>query len=137
MLAGYLHSYTTALSNQRFRTSFIDGFAGTGYRERQREVGEITSLQGLLFPDIAAPEPQKLLDGSARIALQTQPRFDRYIFIERNSAPCSHLEELKGEFPSLANDILIFQGDANQEIQRLCQAGLKTDRAVFFLDLIY
>jgi hypothetical protein len=26
---------------------------------------------------------QKLLDGSARLALQVEPRFDKYIFIER------------------------------------------------------
>ena len=34
--------------------------------------------QLLLFPDLADREPQELLDGSARLALQTMPRFDKY-----------------------------------------------------------
>ena len=40
--------------------------------------------QSLLFPDLAGEAPQRLLDGSARIALQTEPRFDSDIFIEKN-----------------------------------------------------
>src|SRR4026209_2154705 len=73
VLGKYLQSYTTALKDKPtpqspFRKAFIDAFAGTGYRspriESQDEQG-----QEQLFPDLAAPDSQALLDGSARIAL--------------------------------------------------------------------
>lgn len=137
VLAGYLHAYTTALQGKPtkerpFRKGYIDAFAGTGYRTEKRE-GSAQQTE-LLFPDLAAAAPQDLLDGSARLALKNQPRFDRYIFIERSPARCRHLEQLKAEFPSLASDISVRQGDANEEIQRLCAKDWRSNRAVLFLD---
>jgi three-Cys-motif partner protein len=126
----YLKGYTTALKKAPFRTAYIDAFAGTGYRSL-REEGDGTELR---FPDLAADAPQSLLDGSARIALKTVPRFDRYIFVERSPARCRELEELKREFPSLADDIEVRQGDANKEIQALCAKDWSAHRAVLFLD---
>jgi three-Cys-motif partner protein len=82
-----LKSYTTALKHQPFKTAFIDAFAGSGYRQSARGDGDIAS--GHLFPDLAEQAPQALLDGSARLALQTDPRFDKYIFVERNAKRCT------------------------------------------------
>src|ERR1700678_1286190 len=75
ILGEYLKGYTTALGRQPFRTAYVDAFAGTGYRALEDE-GASTNR---LFPDLAADAPQALLDGSARIALKTEPRFDKYI----------------------------------------------------------
>lgn len=75
-----------------------------------------------------------MLDGSARIALKTDPRFDRYVFIERSAVRCAELEALKTEFPALASDIKIRQGNANTEIQELCRKDWSAHRAVLFLD---
>ena len=90
----------------------------------------------MLFPDLAEPAPQKLLDGSARLALQVEPRFDKYIFIERSPDRCAQLESLKIEFPTLADDIDVRQGEANEALQKLCQSPeqWKSRRAVLFLD---
>jgi three-Cys-motif partner protein len=85
-------------------------------------------------PDLAASEPQWLLDGSARLALKTNPRFDKYIFIERSRAYCEQLESLKTEFPLLAADIDIKQGDANAVLKNLCARNWDQRRAVLFLD---
>ncbi|HNV69648.1 MAG TPA: three-Cys-motif partner protein TcmP [Candidatus Ozemobacteraceae bacterium] len=134
VLAKYLQAFTTALSRQSFITGYIDAFAGTGYREPVRDRDDADPAQGVLFPDLATPDTQTLLDGSARIALQVSPRFSRYIFIERDSQRCSHLNALKSEFPALADDIRIFQGDANTHIQAICQTSWKNHRAVLFLD---
>jgi three-Cys-motif partner protein len=139
VLAGYLRGYTTALKDKPttanpFRKAFIDAFAGTGYRDVRRDEGKAPSMQNLLFPDFGGNEPQSLLDGSARLALQTEPRFDKYIFIERSPERCAHLEELKTEFPHLAAGIEIRQGDANEQIQSLCSKGWSSHRAVLFLD---
>jgi three-Cys-motif partner protein len=87
-----------------------------------------------LLPDLAEREPQALLEGSARLALKTEPRFDRYLFVDRNEARCNQLESLKSEFPDLAGDIQIRRGEANAEIQDLCGRDWRSARAVLFLD---
>ena len=101
---------------------------------RQSESSDATGT--LLFPDLSEAAPQKLLDGSAKLALQVEPRFDKYIFIERSPERCQQLEGLKTEFPALANDIDVRQGEANEVIQKLCAAPSKWKlrRAVLFLD---
>ena len=135
VLAKYLRSYTTALKNQRFRTGYIDAFAGTGYRTERRGEADEASAE-LLFPDLAESEPGKLLDGSARLALKTDPRFDKYVFIERRADRCDQLNGLRSEFPALANDIDVIEGEANDQIQRLCGPAKNwgSHRAVMFLD---
>jgi three-Cys-motif partner protein len=139
VLAKYFQSYTTALKDKPskehpFIKGYIDAFAGTGYRDARREDDTGKSLQALLLPDLAEKEPQALLDGSARLALKTEPRFDRYIFIERNAERCAQLEALKSEFPALGNDIQVRPGDANAEIQDLCKKDWSSHRAVLLLD---
>lgn len=134
VLAKYLRAYTTALKNQPFRKEYIDAFAGTGSRDARRDEGDATAAQELLFPDLAEDEPQALLDGSARLALQTEPRFDKYTFIEKNRRRCAHLEELKEEFPDLASDVDVRPREANEEIRGLCGKDWSSRRAVLFLD---
>jgi len=89
VVAEYLSAYTTALKATPFQKGYIDAFAGTGYREPRGgdEAGSPSSE--LPFPDLADEEPQALLDGSARLALKTVPRFDRYVFIERSQKRCA------------------------------------------------
>lgn len=130
ILERYLRGYTTALKKTPFKTAYIDAFAGTGYRmPRQSFPGERP-----LFPDLIEEAPQALLDGSARIALQIEPRFDRFIFVERSRERCEQLEHLKEEFPELASDISIVEDEANQYIRDLCGKNWRTRRAVLFLD---
>jgi len=139
VIARYLAGYTTALKDKPsnaapFVKGYIDAFAGTGYRDARRDDGGGSTSQALLLPDLADVAPQALLDGSARLALKTQPRFDRYVFIERSPERCVQLALLKQEFPDLAADIQIRQGDANAEIQQLCAKDWSAHRAVLFLD---
>lgn len=127
----YLKGYVTALKKTKFCKGYIDAFAGTGYRDSRKADD---SDRALLFPDLAAEDPQKMLDGSARLALKVRPSFDRYIFIERNAERCRELESLKEEFPDLADTIMINHGDANEEIVKLCKKDWSCHRAVLFLD---
>ncbi|MEQ9078130.1 MAG: three-Cys-motif partner protein TcmP [Sandaracinaceae bacterium] len=131
VLEKYLAAYTQVLKKQPFRTAYIDAFAGTGYRT---DAGSEAELAERMFPDLAADEPQDLLDGSARIALRLERAFSKYIFIERSRARCAQLEKLKDEFPERASDIEIVQGDANDEIRTLCAKDWRRHRAVMFLD---
>jgi len=139
VIARYLASYTTALKDKPseehpFVKGYIDAFAGTGYRDARRDDRSEDASRALLLPDLAEAEPQALLDGSARLALKTAPRFDRYVFIERSPERCAQLELLKQEFPDLAKDIQIRRGDANSEIRELCSKDWSSHRAVLFLD---
>jgi three-Cys-motif partner protein len=134
VLVRYLTAYTNVLKNTSFEKIYIDAFAGTGYREARLSPQGKDSSTNLLFPDLAEPEPQKLLEGSARRALAVVPRFDRYIFIDCDAAQCEQLEGLRDEYSELMNIIEIYQGDANIEIEALCSRNWLTRRAVLFLD---
>jgi three-Cys-motif partner protein len=130
ILRSYLSAYTKVLKNQAFKTAYIDAFAGTGYRVLRR-----TETEGdLFFPDLAEEAPQRLLEGSARMALQVEPRFNRYIFVEKDPDRSRQLEELRSDFPQLAKGILIQTGEANKVIQELCRKDWRRHRAVLFLD---
>jgi three-Cys-motif partner protein len=129
ILGGYLAAYTQALKNQPFKTAYIDAFAGTGYRGRAKKGGTEHPLFAL-----EEEGTQQLLDGSARVALKTTPRFDRYIFIEKNRRRAVALQRLKVEFPELADAIDVRHEEANQSIRRLCRKDWHMHRAVLFLD---
>lgn len=129
ILRKYLSAYTTALKHQSFTTGYIDAFAGTGYRSQAAN-----DDPQLALPDLAGDQEQALLKGSAVYALETQPRFDRYVFIEQDAARCAALAALKAQHPDLAADIVVRSGEANAEIQKLCRKPWLKHRAVLFLD---
>jgi len=138
VLADYLRRYNMALKDQPFRRAYIDAFAGTGYRHLKHRVKRGNNQTLLIFPELAYTDAQAFRDGSARLALQTTPPFDRYIFVERNMESCAQLADLKSEFPALADRIDVQRGDANEKIQELCQKNWHARghacRAVLFLD---
>ncbi len=126
----YLVAYATIMSKYNFRYAYIDAFAGTGYRKLKEDEEQNT----LMLPELVEQESKKLFDGSARIALQVEPRFTKYIFIEKDESKIAELNKLKAEFSNLANDINIIQSDANIYINELCAKNWKANRAVLFLD---
>jgi three-Cys-motif partner protein len=127
----YLSAYTTILSKKPFRTAYIDAFAGTGYRELRQ--GRTPS--DLMFPELVEDDAQAFLQGSAHIALQTTPRFDKYFFIEQSEGRFNELKKLKEQYPSIASDIILVNSDCNAYLQDLClNRNWKGNRAVLFLD---
>lgn len=128
----YLTAYTTALKNTPFDLIYIDAFAGTGYRNKKSKENQLT----LMFPDLAGKDAEAFHAGSARIALETEPRFAEYYFIEQDSRKCKELEKLKQDFPAKAQDIHIVNDDANTELVRICEvmSQHRNLRAVLFLD---
>jgi len=127
----YLRAYATIMSKQQFRFAYIDAFAGTGYRTLK----QTEDRSELLFPEFIEQDSQGFLEGSARIALQVTPRFDRYIFIERDPQRFAELHELTGEFPTVASDIVLINAEANAYLQDLClNRKWQAHRAVLFLD---
>ncbi|AFY99444.1 three-Cys-motif partner protein TcmP [Calothrix sp. PCC 6303] len=131
----YLPAYTTILSKYNYKYAYIDAFAGTGYRELSDKELQGEDIQIPLFPELAEQDMQDFMDGSARIALQADPRFHEYIFIEKDSSKTNELEKLKDEFPDKAKDIQIVNRDANNFLVDLCcNNNWKLNRAVLFLD---
>ncbi len=127
----YLSAYTTALSKQPFRTAYIDAFAGTGYRQLKQE----RKPSEFMFPELLEEDAQSFLQGSAQIALQTQPRFSKYFFIEQDENRFNELTKLKDNYPALASDIVLVNADCNAYLQDLCLNRIwKNNRAVLFLD---
>lgn len=127
IVEGYLCAYTKALRRIFPKLVYIDAFAGTGERT------EIVEGSG---PDLIDPETPERVErrrGSAKIAIEVQPKFDRLIFIEKNTRHFQALQELKASFPG--RNIEIRNGRAEDEIGEVLRAnfGAQT-RGVLFLD---
>jgi three-Cys-motif partner protein len=131
ILKKYLRAYATALKKQPFRLAYVDAFAGTGYRELKQD----DDIQPSLFEDLAQDEPQRFLEGSARIALKIDPPFVRYLFVEADEQRFAELARLKEEFPDLEGRIQLVNGEANSFLRDYCTGTNWGDwRAVVFLD---
>ncbi|MEH1770924.1 MAG: three-Cys-motif partner protein TcmP [Nostoc sp.] len=126
----YLPAYTTILKEYNFKYAYIDAFAGTGYRTLK----DTEEQNQLLLPELIDQESQQFMDGSARIALQVEPRFNKYIFIEKDINKIPDLEQLKVEFLDKNQDIKIVNDDANSYLKTLCYKNWQANRAVLFLD---
>ncbi len=127
----YLVEYAKIMNKQCFRFAYIDAFAGTGYQTLREDENQ----NELMFPEILEEESQGFLEGSARIALQVEPRFTKYFFIEKKETRFAELQRLKVDFPLVQNDIILVNSDANAYIKDLCQNYIwNKNRAVLFLD---
>jgi len=116
ILAEYLDFFTVALSGQRFRTVYVDTFAGSGKCTIKADGRKIT------------------IDGSARIALDVKRPFDEYIFIERRGRHVEALRTLKAGHER-GQRVSIAQGDAGEHLARALQAhDWQSSRGVLFLD---
>lgn len=114
-LSRYLRAYTLALKNMPFRRHYIDAFAGTGTCAIRVD-GELVEVRG-----------------SASLAAECYPPFDRLTLIEKSVKKVRALERLKAATPG--RNISVLQGDANDVLPN-CIAALDrhADRALAFLD---
>lgn len=123
----YLKRYSAALHTWCKDVWYIDAFAGTGVRTVR-----IAARDGDLFEE-AAPEYVEQRRGSARIALDIQPPFERLVFMDLNPKHIAALKAIKEENPHREIDVL--QGNANALIRDEIEwDGWKSTRAVMFLD---
>lgn len=119
----YLCAYTTIFKkNPRatyFTTIYVDAFAGTGERVESASDADVQSFQ----------------KRSARIALEVEPPFDRFLFIERSAMRVKELQKLRNEFPDRTDRVQIEKGDANDLLRKWCrQSDWQRHRAVVLLD---
>ncbi len=115
--------YQKALSNTAFRTLYIDGFAGSG------EIPLTEHKDGLFDEDV-----QTVIAGSADRALNVDPPFARYIFIDKRKKCVEALKTKFGDNPN-AERATYFVGDANELIQQVCRVEKwRSQRGVVLLD---
>lgn len=132
-LKKYLIAYRTIFTRNpkaaTLRTTYVDAFAGTGFRTPP----EISKPQTpLLFDDSDA---ESFLKGSAQIVLEIEPSFDQFIFIDENPEHILELEKLLKQFPGKANRASIIKKEANEFVRSWCVAtNWVGSRAVVFLD---
>lgn len=123
----YLQAYMSALRGKFEHLWYIDAFAGTGSRTVRVEARD-----GDLF-DAPTPAAVESRRGSARIALEIRPAFDRLVFMDADPSHCAALQTLRDAHPH--RDISILNGDANRLIQNEIKwDGWRRTRAVMFLD---
>lgn len=132
-LAKYLHEYTKIFTKNaaaRFYTTiYVDAFAGAGYIRRPTTIG----FQEHLFDELIEEDAQGFMKGSVIRALEVEPRFDEYLFIEQDSKRCNELESLKSRYPD--RRIQIVEGEANEYLKEWCKTtDWRRTRAVVFLD---
>lgn len=119
----YLGRYTTIMeknTNARyFHRWYVDAFAGTGSR----------------IDSGADSETREYLKGSATIALEVEPSFHEFLFIEQDPVKSAELGKVVESYPQRRSRVHIVQGDANQELMRWIDSlDWTSNRAVVFLD---
>ena len=130
-LSKYLRAYTKIFSaNPRARfysISYVDAFAGTG----SLQIPELVS-SGVLIPDLQKNE-EEIRKGSVQRALEVEPPFDKYVFIEKNAQKCAELRKMVANLPS--RNVRVIHDDANSAILQWCRSiNSRRERAVVFLD---
>ena len=102
----YLQRYSAALHTWCDAVWYIDAFAGTGSRTVRTRARD-----GDLF-DEPVPELVEQRRGSAKIALDIEPHFDRLVFMDIRPKHIAALEALRAEYPDRNIDVL--RGNANE-----------------------
>jgi len=114
VLSKYLSFYTKALKKTPFSLVYIDGFAGTGECTIKKNGREET------------------IAGSATIALNVSPPFDRYYLIEQKKKRFRLLEKCCGEYTHL--DVRLSHADGNKKVIEICKTLRSKNRGVMFID---
>lgn len=131
-LQRYLDYYTKVLKNQRWRTIYVDAFAGGG-RSVVRTAQ--ASQQGSLLDADRDADQVELINGSPRVALNLANPFTRYVFIEPDAARIEELNALREEYAG-SRRIVIRQEMADAGISWLLSQNVsrRTHRGIAFLD---
>lgn len=133
IVARYTKAYTTALKRQPFKLVYVDAFAGAGYFRPKVELSKPSNQ--LSFEAFQDEGVERLIEGSARRALDVIPRFDKYVFVETDPRYVQELKKLKFDFEDISDAIEVIEGDANSYLKIMCSKEVWTKwRALVFLD---
>jgi three-Cys-motif partner protein len=117
VLRDYIHFYTKALSAQPFKLVYIDAFAGTGRCHVK-----------------SGAHGERIIDGSAKIALDCSPAFDAIHFVERKKSHAAELQKLIASHPNGSRATLVQEAAQDCLPNILRQHNWRSTRGVLFLD---
>lgn len=127
LVEGYLRAFTVALRGKFRNLWYIDAFAGTGERTVR-----YAAQDGDLFVQ-SSEERFVRQRGSAQIAIDVVPPFDRLTFIDSDPKHCEALRALRSNYETRTIEVL--EEDANNAIRKLFRSDRwPSTRAVMFLD---
>lgn len=120
----YLEHYQNALKNKNFQLVYIDAFCGEGAVQVKEEYGPLLQ-EGRLFTR-----------GSATRAIQLNPPFHRYHFIDKSSTSLDELRlSVSQAKPELVDRLGFHEGDVNEVLPRIVRSlDVRRCRAVVFAD---
>lgn len=127
MLGKYMRFFNTALKNAPFERVYIDAFAGSG----AFRYAAGTPAPSLF--DTGQDDDSAIHAGSAKLALESAPPFNRIFFIEQNRVNVGALQRLinSSRHPNAA----VLHGEANEILRELCHPGKwRNRRGIIFLD---
>jgi len=134
----YLDAYQTALKYQPFEKWYIDAFAGIGTHSGKQDDDPTLPFEFYGRDELAMNEDNEFrCKGSPLLALQTNPPFDRYNFIEKEKRRSDALvSTIEGLGFGSDNKIAIKNADANSCLFELCEylRWNRNIRVVLFLD---
>jgi three-Cys-motif partner protein len=126
VVAKYLVAYVNVMKKNSFELHYVDGFAGSG---ASTAASGDDSLESGLF------DTREIVEGSPVRALNIDPPFDRYLFIDFDEANVASLQMVISGHPN-GHRASVRSGDANEQIAQFCNwlDRHKMVRAVVFLD---
>ena len=136
----YFSGFNNALSKTSFRRVYIDGFAGGGRilpkDTAKHDSGNSQAVD--LFPNVEESEGRESMEfrhGSPLLALDVDPPFHEFIFIERSQETLNQLKEQVAEAGTLkGRPIQFICEDSNSALTRICNQNWRSKRATIFLD---
>lgn len=120
----YLAAWLNVMKSQSFTKRYIDAFSGSGHFAPKGA--------GAIATDVESEAGEAFMEGSALRALQAEPPFDRFDFIELNAAKATALDAKVEEAGRGAAKV--HREDVNIALPKLCAGFQRQDRAVAFLD---
>jgi three-Cys-motif partner protein len=134
-LGRYLDFYTKVLKNQRWRTIYVDAFAGGGRAAIRQPANAAFFGPTFLGEDPVDDDQRHLINGSPRVALEIGNPFSRYVFVEPDPARAEELDALRQEYDG-KRVIDVLRMNAVQGIDWMLAQKISrsTHRGVAFLD---
>ncbi len=135
-LRAYLRAYMTILSKQApLKTVYVDAFAAAGRAVVRRREHEDPTIH-LDLGETSDEDTHEVIDGSPRVALEIEPPFDQYVFIETDEQRLAQLKELETHYGA-RRKIAVRSGDCNEYLTTKLLKVLAQERkwrCVVFLD---